>query len=189
MQMRNIKEGDKLQIHCYKHDGSIHRICDEATVLKITDKILVCANDKANMIETADENKKTYYNYRTKEPAILFFYKDKWYNIIAQIKEKGIYYYCNIASPYIIDDGLIKYIDYDLDLRIFPDGAFKVLDRNEYRYHKRKMNYSKDLDKIIQYELTNLINEKKQNQQPFVKECIQEYLEKYKKLNNKSAEK
>lgn len=186
--MRNIKEGDKLQIHCYKHDGSIHRICDEATVLKITDEMLVCANDKANMIETADENKKTYYNYRTKEPAILFFYKDKWYNIIAQIKEKGIYYYCNIASPYVIDDGLIKYIDYDLDLRIYPDGAFKVLDRNEYRYHKRKMNYSNDIDKIIQYELTNLINEKKQKNKPFVKECIQEYLKIYQKITEKKGE-
>ena len=29
----NIKVGDKLQIHCYKHDGSLHRTWDEAIVL------------------------------------------------------------------------------------------------------------------------------------------------------------
>ena len=32
-----IKIGDKLQIHCYKHDGSLHRTWDEAVVLDIFD--------------------------------------------------------------------------------------------------------------------------------------------------------
>lgn len=52
------------------------------------------------------------------------------------VKANGIFYYCNIASPYVIDEGILKYIDYDLDLRVFNDGAFKILDRNEYNYHK-----------------------------------------------------
>ena len=41
-----------------------------------------------------------------------------------------------MASPFIIEENTIKYIDYDLDLRVFPDGSFKVLDRGEYKYHK-----------------------------------------------------
>ena len=64
------------------------------------------------------------------------------------MKKKGLFYYCNIASPYIIDDGLIKYIDYDLDLRVFPDGSFKVLDRNEYRYHKKKMKIREKIRRV-----------------------------------------
>ena len=55
-----------------------------------------------------------------------------------------------MASPFIIEDGAIKYIDYDLDLRVFPDGAFKVLDRGEYKYHKAKMNYPKEIDDILE---------------------------------------
>ena len=180
--MRNIKEGDKLQIHCYKHDGTIHRTCDEATVLEVRDDGLVCANYKTEIIESTGDK---YHKYHTKEPAILFFYKDEWFNIIGQIKERGLYYYCNIASPYIIDDGLIKYIDYDLDLRVFPDGAFKVLDRNEYRYHKKKMNYSDDLEKVIQYELTKLINMKKNGEGPFSKEKVKYYYELYEKMREK----
>ena len=35
MNTENIKIGDKLQIHCYKHDGSLHRKWDEAIVLDI----------------------------------------------------------------------------------------------------------------------------------------------------------
>ena len=59
---------------------------------------------------------------------------------MCMIRNNGVYYYCNIASPYIIDGKAIKYIDYDLDLRVFADGSFKVLDRGEYNYHKNKMH-------------------------------------------------
>ena len=55
----------------------------------------------------------------------MFFYKDRWFNIIEQLKDYGIYFYCNIATPYIIDEKVIKYIDYDLDLRVFPNVSFK----------------------------------------------------------------
>lgn len=180
--MRNIREGDKLQIHCYKHDGSIHRTCDEATVLEVREDGLVCANYKTEIIEGTNHK---FHKYYTKEPAILFFYKDRWFNVISQMKDRGLFYYCNIASPYIIDDGLIKYIDYDLDLRVYPDGAFKVLDRNEYRYHKKKMNYSEDLEKVIQYELTNLIEMKKNNEGPFDQKKVEHYYKLYEEMSNK----
>ena len=51
--------------------------------------------------------------------------KDRWFNIIGQLKDYGIYFYCNIATPYIIDEKVIKYIDYDLDLRVFPNEVLK----------------------------------------------------------------
>lgn len=181
--MRNIKVGDKLQIHCYKHNGVLHRVCDEATVLDVTDNVLVCANYKTKIVERDIKGK--YNSYYTKEPAILFFYKDSWFNIIGQIKTRGLFFYCNIASPYIIDDGIIKYIDYDLDLRVFPDGAFKVLDRNEYRFHKNKMHYGKDLENVIQYELSRLIEMKRKNEIPFEKNYIEHYYEIYEKLRKR----
>ena len=59
-----------------------------------------------------------------------------------QLKKDGIFYYCNIATPYIIEEKTIKYIDYDLDLRVFPSGEYKILDRMEYKYHKKIMHYS-----------------------------------------------
>ena len=181
--VRKIKIGDKLQIHCYKHDGSIRRINDEATVLDIKDDMIVCGNYKTRIYEFDDDGKS--YHYYTKEPAILFFYKNDWYNVISQIKPSGLYYYCNIASPYIIDDEVIKYIDYDLDLRVFPDGAFKVLDRNEYRYHKKVMNYPEEIEKIIQHELTNLIETKKKGERAFQREVVEYYVKLYEDMRNK----
>lgn len=176
--MQKVKVGDRLTIHCYKHNGKIDRISDEAIVLDVTDELLVCANDRTRLTESDGRS------HRTKETAILFFYRHSWFNIIGQLKKHGLFFYCNIASPYIIEDDAIKYIDYDLDLRVFPDGGFKVLDRNEYNYHKKVMKYSSELDKVIKSELTRLIDKKKKNEFPFNKEIVEKYYNKYLSLQN-----
>lgn len=176
--MNNIKIGDELKIHCYKHNGKIHRAWDEATVLKIDDDKLICANFNTKVTESDGRS------YKTKEPAVMIFYKNRWYNIIGQLKKQGLFYYCNIASPYIIDEGIIKYIDYDLDLRVFPDGGFKVLDQNEYTYHKELMNYSDELDNILRNELSDLIELKRRNKGPFLNNTITNYYNIYKEIKS-----
>jgi hypothetical protein len=167
--MNNVKVGDILTINCYKHNGVLNQVSEEAMVLEVTEDRLICANDRTKITE--DDGK----SYRTNEIAILIFYKKNWYNVIAQLKKQGLFYYCNIASPYIVDNNVIKYIDYDLDLRVFPDGGFRILDRNEYKYHKHIMNYSNDLDRVVKEELKALIALKKANSDPFNNEFIQKY--------------
>ena len=171
--MKNLKIGDRLKIHCYKHNGKIHRTWDEATVLDFDDDLLICANNKTIVTESDGRS------YKTKEPAILFFYKKHWFNIIGQLKPHGLYYYCNIASPYIIDENIIKYIDYDLDLRVFPDGGYRILDKNEYNFHKKLMNYSADIDFILTLELNYLIKLKRSNASPFNADYINYYYKMY----------
>ena len=109
----------------------------------------------------------------------MFFFKDRWFNVIGQLKDYGIYFYCNIATPALIDNYVIKYIDYDLDLRVFPNGSFKILDRMEYKYHKKQMHYSNRLDFILKYELGNLIDMARTREMPFDKEVINKYYQKY----------
>ncbi len=172
--MKKYEIGDHLNIHSYKHDSKIHRSWDEATYLDENDEFMVFANYKTLVIESDGRT------WKTKEPAIMFFSKKNWFNIIGQIKKAGIYYYCNIASPFIIEESTIKYIDYDLDLRVFPDGSFKILDRGEYKYHKKIMNYSDDLDAVLKNELTILIDKARNKEVPFNKETIDEYYKLYK---------
>lgn len=174
--MNNIKIGDRLTIHCYKHNGKIHRTWDEATVLEIKDDLLVCANNKTLVTENDGRS------HKTNEIAILYFYRKRWFNVIAQLKNKGLFYYCNIATPYLMDGKIIKYIDYDLDLRVFPDGGFRILDQNEYNYHRKLMNYPKEIDMILKRELSDLIELKKQKRGPFNKNEIEIYLNRYNNL-------
>ena len=70
----------------------------------------------------------------------------------------------------------------DLDLRVFPNGSFKILDRMEYKYHKKQMHYSNRLDFILRYELGNLIEMARSKTGPFKKEDIEKYYQIYKEL-------
>lgn len=175
-----MKYGDKYNIHGYKHNGELYKVWDETIFLDQTDNFYVFANNKIKVTE------KDGRSWRTKEPAITFYYKKRWFNIIAQLKSNGIYYYCNISSPVIIENNTIKYIDYDYDLRVFPDGTYKILDKSEYEYHKKIMNYSDDLQKVIQYELDNLIKQYKKGEDPFNKDIVFYYLNLYKNIINKN---
>ena len=173
--MENLEIGKKYKIHCYKHDGSIHRAWDEAVLLEVDDDHFVFGNNRTRVTEADGRT------WRTREPAIMHFYTNNWFNIISQLKKDGTYYYCNIASPFIIEEDTIKYIDYDLDLRVFANGRYKVLDQGEYLYHKEKMNYSDDLDFVLTEELNNLIEMSKKKQNPFNKDLNYKYYLQYKK--------
>ncbi len=177
--MKKIEIGDRLQIQCYKHDGKIHRCWDEAIVLDIKKDYMVFGNEKTKVTEAHGNT------WRTKEPAVMYFFKNKWYNIIVQLKKEGTTYYCNIASPFIIEEDTIKYIDYDLDLRIFPSGSFKILDKQEYKYHKKKMDYSDDLDVVVNNSLSDLITDYQNHAIYFDNGINDLYGKKYKDLKEK----
>ena len=166
-----MKIGDKFKIHCYKHNGKIYQASEEAVILDIFDDYIVCGNNMVTVTETDGRS------YKTKELAIIFFYKHNWFNVIAQLKKYGLFYYCNIATPYVTDGNVIKYIDYDLDLRVFPDGGYKILDNNEYNFHKKIMNYPSEIDVIVKKELNKLIEMKKNNDGPFNKNLIEQYID------------
>ncbi|MDD2505360.1 MAG: DUF402 domain-containing protein [Bacilli bacterium] len=174
--MEKLKVGSMYEIHCYKHNGKIHRTWDETIILDIKEDLLICGNNNVTVTESNGRK------HKTKEITIIFFYTKRWFNVFAQFKKKGLFYKCNIATPYLVDDNVIKFIDYDLDLKVFPDGTFRVLDRNEYKYHKLKMKYSEDLDRVLQSELTELINMKRAEVGPFNKKVIEEYYQKYLKI-------
>lgn len=174
--MKQLCVGDNFQIQCYKHNGKVHRFWQEAVIIDIKKDYIVCSNSRTLVIESDGSTRKT------REPAIMYFFKDKWFNVIAQLKKDGISYYCNIATPYIIEDGTIKYIDYDLDLRIFPSGEYKILDRMEYNYHKKIMGYSDDLDKSIKKGLDDLIKLYVNGSDIFSSEINLKYYEEYLEL-------
>lgn len=174
--MKNICIGDKYQIMCYKHNKKVHRLWQEAIVLDVKKDYIVFGN-KRTLVTRAEG-----ICWKTKEPAIMYYFKNRWYNVIAQLKKDGISYYCNIASPFILEDRTVKYIDYDLDLRIFPTGEYKILDRLEYQYHQKLMSYSKELNEAIENGLEELIALYKSNSPIFDTASNYKYQEIYEQI-------
>lgn len=163
--------GHWLAIKSFKHDGTLHRTWDRGLVLENNDDYIVVAAKRAKVIETDGRS------WFTKEPAVTIFSKKEWWNVICMLKNDGICYYCNIASPSLIDDGYIKYIDYDLDAKLFSNNEIRVLDEKEYKSHKRTYCYSPDLDKVLKITMDNIINKMKNRVFPFCDDIILEYFD------------
>lgn len=174
-----LKRNSVVKIHSYKHDKSIHRVWNNVTVLDFDEEMLVVGNYKARVVESNGR----YWN--TKEPAICFFYKNEWFNVIAMMKEDGIHYYCNISSPYVFDDEAIKYIDYDLDLRVDSKFNYRILDKDEYKFHAKLMDYSPKLKVVIESSLEKVIEMVKNKVGPFDLDVVMKYYNEYKKINQK----
>ncbi len=170
------KPGDKIVVHSYKHDGSIHRIWTTANLVEQDDKKTIIANKRTKVIE---HNGRFWF---TREPSVTWFFKDRWFNVIGILREQGIYYYCNIASPFLIDDEALKYIDYDLDIKVQPDGNYRILDRKEYNVHKQKLAYPNDLRDILEKELHILRTWIEKEEGPFQRDVIKAYYQKYQNL-------
>lgn len=143
-------KGKWVQIHSFKHDGHIHRYWEKNYVFEETDEYYIVASKRTRVVEA--DGRRWY----THEPAITILSKKDWFNVIAMLKEDGVCYYCNIASPSVADDGKIKYIDYDLDLKLYPDNNIKVLDEKEYEKHRQKYGYNTDLDLVLKNEVRKI---------------------------------
>lgn len=174
--MMNLNVGESVFIQSYKHDGSLHRTWSKALVIDVKEDFVVAVTDHTWVVE------KDGRRWLTKEPAICFFYDHRWFNVISMIRKNGIYYYCNLASPSLYDGEAIKNIDYDLDVKVYPDGTYSILDENEYAEHAKMMNYPKGICQIVENEMHELVNMVEKKLEPFNSSYINDYLMKYFKM-------
>lgn len=163
----------EVYIQSYKHDKSLHRTWDQGYVLESDDKHYVIVTNKTWVIE---QDGRRWY---TREPAICYFYTDRWYNVIAMIRTDGIYYYCNLASPALYDGEAVKYIDYDIDYKIYEDDTIITMDLDEYNLHKRIMHYPPEIDLIIKKEMQKILLQVKKQEIPFNKDYVDNHFQQY----------
>ena len=176
MNISGPREGDFITIKSYKHDGSLHRTWRDTMVLKTSENALIGCNDHTLVTESDGRR------WITREPALVYFHKHYWFNIVTMIRENGVSYYCNLASPAVLDKEALKYIDYDLDIKVFPDGEIRLIDADEYAMNKKRWHYSEEIDSILRstsFELLDWIDQKKG---PFAKKFAQIWYERYNQL-------
>ena len=104
------------------------------------------------------------------------------------IKSDGICFYCNIASPSIVGRDYIKYIDYDLDTKLFTNNEIKVLDEKEYAHHKATYKYGDDLDTVLKFTTKMIIQRMKNKEFPFDNEKIQGYYNEYLEMTKRKED-
>lgn len=157
------------QVQAYKHDGNLHRVWSHSFLVEETDEYWALAS-RMSAVTEFDGRK-----WMTKEPAIFILYKHKWMNVIAMFKDNGgICYYVNVASPCVLDKGYLKYIDYDLDVKLYPDLVERTLDEKEFVHNAKKYGYSEDLIKVINKAKDEIIRMMENKEPPFIDEMIRD---------------
>ncbi len=174
--MYGLEKGHWIRIQSFKHDATLHRTWNFAMILDIQDDYIVVASKTNKVIES---DGRIWY---TKEPAVSVFFFKEWYNIIAMIRNNEVYYYCNIASPSIVDNKVIKYIDYDLDLKLLPDNSIIGLDAKEYEFHRKKYNYSDELNIVCKHSFKKVESLMANRLFPFDDKKIMDYYAIFEKL-------
>lgn len=173
--MKTLKpqENSMVYIQSYKYNGSLHRTWSKGYVLNADNHETIVITYKTWVIESDGRR------WFTREPAICFFYDDRWYNVISMIRKSGVYFYCNIATPSVFDGEAIKNIDLDLDIKVYPDFHFEILDEDEFDYHQKSMNYDGDIIHISKEATKELSEAIKRGDYPFQPQKILELFDEY----------
>ena len=88
-------------------------------------------------------------------------------------------------DPYYLDNEALKYIDYDLDVKVFADGEKRLLDVEEYERHKKQMHYSDDLDFILKENVKILVDWINNGRGPFSDAYVNIWYKRYVELKNR----
>ena len=98
-----------------------------------------------------------------------YFWKNRWYSIFRFHHPSGELrnFYCNVNQPPSFSKNVLDYIDLDLDVLVWKDLSYQVLDLDEFQTNSVAMNYSADLKKNVQKGLDEIIHLIKNRLFPF----------------------
>ncbi|QJG66426.1 DUF402 domain-containing protein [Mycoplasma phocoeninasale] len=122
-----FKIGQITSIKAFKYDGTLYRQYEGAKIVANLEDFVVVLLIKSKVSE---EN----INWVVSDPILFFFAKNHFYNAVITLnKKKDNYIYINLASPFYIEDGIIKYIDFDIDIKSYVNKDFNVVDWQDFK--------------------------------------------------------
>ena len=75
------------------------------------------------------------------------YFEDRWYNVWHFRDDTTdplgfkVLWYCNVAMPASFDGKTLRWVDLDIDIRCYRDGAPEVLDEDEFEQHRVELGY------------------------------------------------
>ncbi len=98
-----------------------------------------------------------------------YFWLDRWYNIFRFDNPDGTFrnWYCNLCMPPTLGVNVLDYVDLEIDVLIWPDGRFQVLDEDEFAQNSRKFGYSAEVVRNTALALKELLELHRNMRSPF----------------------
>lgn len=144
----------KLMVSGYKYDGWLYRTWEFPKIIFENDDLICLEMTGCRTYSSSQNRKRVFKTLPNKEyQSYWVFPKGQWYNFIIRKwnKNGNISYKINLASPYIIEEESLKFIDLDIDFMVSSiNKTYRVLDIDEYDENKVKFQYPKKLNSIIE---------------------------------------
>jgi len=89
-----------------------------------------------------------------------FYWLERWYNVFRFHEPDGGFrnFYCNINMPPKFENGILDYIDLDIDIVVWSDFSRQILDIEEFEENSHKYNYPNLLREKVRDSLSELIS-------------------------------
>ena len=133
----------RVQIHATNHDGSNHWR-HPARLMEANDGIVITATEAGLEVESERGIFVSIFNTTG------HYWPDRWFNAI-RLEEPGkglVGFYCNIATPAEFDGETLRYVDLQLDVRVFVDAGvwrYEVWDEDEFEAARERYGYDEAL--------------------------------------------
>lgn len=143
----------QITINSRKYDGHIRRTWPGGLISESEDMLVVVGRFRED-VEHDDLG-------LIKEGTVSFehFWFDRWYNIFRFHEPDGRLrnYYCNVTMPPTFADDVINYVDLDLDVIVWPEKGYEVLDRDDLEKNTVKYRYPDDVVANAENALSEII--------------------------------
>ncbi len=140
--MNNLKlKANPVVINSRKFNGEIHRSWNAFLIGR--------ENSLLSFLGEFDQEIKHEHLgiIRRKTISYEFYWLDKYYNIFRFHEPDGKFrnFYCNINLPPVFENGVLDYIDLEIDLIVNKDFSYKILDEDEFEQNSKLYKYSDSL--------------------------------------------
>ena len=131
-----------IEVRVYKHDGALHRTWP-AELLRREGSLIVL---DARFTEEITHDLLGTIVQGTH--SLEFYWLDRWYNVFRFAHPNGRLrsYYCNVNTPPTLADGVLSYVDLDLDILVEPDFSYRILDLEDFETNVTGGNYSAETE-------------------------------------------
>jgi len=161
---------DEFTINSRNYDLTIRRSW-KCTLLKQTGSLIILAGKFEDDVKHPELGliRRGTISYE-------YYWLDRWYNVFTFHEPDGALrnYYCNVNMPPIYKEGVLDYIDLDVDVVVWDDFSYKVLDRNEYKASAALFDYPEQVTLQVERAVDELIGLIERKEFPFDAETVQQ---------------
>ncbi len=142
-----------VTINSRKFDGSVHRTW-QAELVSESDTLLTFVG------EFEEEIRHPHLGIiRRGTISHEYYWLDRWYSVFRFHEPGGELrnFYCNVNMPPMFENGVLDYVDLEIDVLVWPDFTYEILDRDDFARNAIKYFYSKELIAQAEASLEQLI--------------------------------